>query len=594
MSARAGLHSGPVFTNFIFNHRGKRMNSKRVVSGISMLSVLVTLAACGGGGGGGGAPAPGTGPGPGPGPGTGTALTGMLIGPFRAQAVLQNNGGDDLTVTVTQSEVNSTRYGRTSFTFATGQAAGAPYLLSVLTPPVGQTCVPFAGASGTMPMAANSVWVGCEHTYDHLVRSTDDSVIGGYSGSQAPMLGGSSVSIGSSGAYGEGRFAVFTSTVAGIGGATGAQRQVFWRDRYTGETILVSAGPGSVEGNGFSYLPAISADGLTVAFESIANNLVAGDTNGVSDVFVWSALNQSAGVQRVSVGAGNLQANAVSFRPSLSGDGRIVAFESGATNLTATTTSGIGVFRRNLTTSTNTHVSRTVAGQAYEGGKPVLSEDGNRLAFSTYWPLLASDTNNLWDIYVYEHSTGGLSRVSLTSTGGERDQGTESASRSVAPAISGNGLYVAYATTATNVVPGDTNGLQDVFVVAINTGSVVRASVSSTGAEGNGDSPVGQGERMGLSYDGKWVAFTTRANNLGTGAGSSNVSNVLMRNWETTETRALTNLTTSGADGPVSLSRNGAYAAFWAGTPLDPRFSRSSGLFAHFTGLVRAFTWIEN
>lgn len=572
------------------------MTSKRVLTGISMLSVVAMLAACGGGGGDSPAPAPGTGPGPGPGPGpgtgTGTPLTGKLIGPVGGQTVLQNNGGDDLAVTVVQSAGSTYRYDQTTFTFATGQADGTTYLLSVLTPPVGQTCAPFAGASGTMPMAANSVWVGCEHTYDHLVRSNDDSVIGGYSGSQAPMLGGSSGPVGATAdGYGEGRFAVFSSSTAGIGGASGAQRQVFWRDRFTGETILISADTGGVEGNAASYLPAISADGLTVAFESIASNLVAGDTNGVSDVFVWSALNQAAGVQRVSVGAGNVQANAGSFRPSLSGDGTVVAFESGATNLTATTTSGIGVYRRNLATGANTHISRTASGRAYESFRPTLSEDGNRLAFYSYWPLLASDGNSLWDIYVYDHSTGGLARVSLTSTSGERNAGTESVSRLVAPAISGDGLYVAYATTATNVVPGDTNSLQDVFVVAVDTGSVVRASVSSAGAEGNGDSPVGQGERLSLSYDGKWVAFTTRATNLITDtAGTS----VLMRNWETNETRAVTNSSVGNVDGPVSMTRNGAYAAFWAGTALDPRFSANSGLFAHFTGLERAFTWVEN
>jgi Tol biopolymer transport system component len=566
------------------------MTNKRVLIGISHLFILATLAACGGGGGGGG----GSPPTPGPGPGSGTPLTGKLIGPVGAQVVLQNNGGDDLTATVMQSAGSTARYDQTTFTFATPQLDGTPYLLSVMTPPIGQTCAVFAGASGSMPMVANSVWVGCEHTYDHLVRSTDDSVIGGYSGSQAPMLGGSSVPIGSTAAaYGEGRFAVFTSSVAGIGGASGAQRQVFWRDRGTGETLLVSATASGAEGNGFSYLPVISADGLTVAFESVASNLVTSDTNAVSDVFVWSATNPGAGVQRVSVGAGGIQANAASFKPSLSGDGRVVAFESGATNLTATSTSGIGVFRRDLTAGTNTHVSRTAAGQAHEGGNPVLSEDGNRLAFSTYWPLLASDANSLWDIYVYDHTTAGLARVSLTSTGGERLQGNESASRSVAPAISGDGRYVAYATTSPNVVPGDTNVWQDVFVVDTQTGGVVRASVSSTGAQGNGDSPVGQGERMGLSYDGKWVAFTTKANNLGTGAGGSNVTNVLLRNWETGETRALTDLTTSGADGPVSMTRTGAYAAFWAGVPLDSRFN-ASGLFARYTGLVRAFAWVEN
>ena len=564
------------------------MNCKTGTARAIPVLVLAMLAACGGGGGTTPTPAPASGPNP----GQGTAVTGVLVGPVGTQVVLLNNVADNLNVTIAPDAVTPTyNYAQTVFTFAAKLLDGAAYSVSVASAPADQTYMVFAGASGIMPVAARKIWIGCEFNFDHLVRSTNDTVVGGYSGSQNPMLGGSNVSIGATPAYGEGRFAVFVSSIPGIAGSnTSANRQVFWRDRATGETILVSASAAGIEGNGFSYEPVLSADGLTVAFESAASNLVANDTNNVSDIFVWSAAAPTAGVQRVSVGAGGVQANAGSYKPSLSGDGKVVAFTSGASNLTTgvTGTSAIYVYRRDLTAGTNTLISKNASGVPQESGNPVLSEDGNRLAFSTYWPLLASDVNGLWDIYLYEHSTASLKRVSLTSTGAERDQGTESASRSVAPAISGDGQYVAYATTATNVVPGDTNGLQDVFVVNVATGSVVRASVGSTGVQGNADSPVGQGERPSLSADGKWVAFTTAATNL---VGSTNV---VLRNWETNETRAMTAVVTGASgSGPVSMTRTGAYVAFWSGTPLDAKFS-VSGLFARFTGLQRAFTWFEN
>lgn len=556
----------------------------------ALISLGAALTACGGGGSGDTpAPAPTSG---------GTSVTGVLVGPVGTQVTLQNKLADNLPLTIAADAANPTfNYAQTPFSFVAKLPDLDPYSVSVATAPASQTCKPFSGATGVMPVAARTVWIGCEYNYDHLVRNTADTVVGGYSGSQSPMLGGSNVSIGDTSiAYGEGRFAVFVSYIAGLaGGNTSANRQVFWRDRATGETILVSATASGIQGNGDSWLPAISADGQTVAFESTSSNLVANDTNAVSDIFVWSALTPAAGVQRVSVGAAGVQANATSNAPSLSGDGKVVAFTSGATNLTVGETgsiSGTRVYRRDLTAGTNTLISKNESGVSQDGGNPVLSEDGNRLAFNTFWSLLANDMNSLWDIYVYEHSTSSLKRVSLTSTGGERDQGTESVSRNVAPAISGDGQFVAYATTATNVVPGDTNGLQDVFVVNVNTGSVARASVSSAGAQGNADSPVGQGERPSLSYDGKWVAFTTAANNLGTvNASTTGVQNVLMRNWETNTTRALTDLATGWATGPVSMTRTGAYAAFWAGTPLDPRFTES-GLFARFTGLQNAFTWL--
>jgi len=516
-----------------------------------------------------------------------------LRGLVGAQLVLQNNGGDDLSVTVARSAGNTDAYDATAFSFATLLATATPYTVTVKTPPVGQTCSVYKGGSGTMPVAAQGLLVGCEITNDLISRSTSGSVRGTYFDSRDPVIGGSAEAVGATTqGYGEGRFVAFVSSAAGIAGATGAHRQVFWRDQLTGETKLVSASAAGAEGNGDSWAPAISADGLAVAFESYASNLVAGDTNGVRDVFGWAATDP-AGIERLSVGAGGVEANAASYGPTVSGDGRVVAFMSGASNLTpgVSGTSEIHVIRRDVVAGTNTLVSVNAAGVAKEAGNPVLSEDGNRLAFSTFWPLLASDTNNLWDIYVYDHGASSLQRVSLTSTGGERNQGTESASRSVAPAISGNGRYVAYATTASNVVPGDTNGMQDVFVTDTQTGAVTRASVSSAGVQGNADSPVGQGERVALSYDGTWVAYSTASNTLGAGAGTSGISNMVMHNRVTGETRAVSDQTT-GSVGAAAMSRSGAYVVFGAANQLDGRFA-SSGLFSRFTGVTRAWWWVD-
>jgi len=439
-------------------------------------------------------------------------------------------------------------------------------------------------------VGADALRVGCEYTYDHVSRSTNDAVLGTYFESSAPVIGGSSTAVGATAdGYGEGRFVAFVSSAAGMGGATNAHRQVFWRDRLTGQTLLVSASAAATEGNADSFAPAISADGLTVAFESYASNLVAGDTNGVRDVFVWSAQNPGAGATRVSVGASGIEANAESYEPTLSGDGRVVAFSSGASNLTAGVagTSTINVIRRDLIAGANTLISANAAGTGVGGSRPALSEDGKRLAFYSFAStLVAGDANGLWDIFVHDATSGVNTRVSLTSSGGERNQGTESASRVVAPTISGDGRYVAFATTATNMVAGDTNGAQDVFVVDTQNGSVMRASVDGAGVQGNADSPIGQGERVALSSDGHWVAFNTSASNLGTPA-----SNVVMRNWVTGETRIVSSQSGSSV-GSVSMSRTGAYVAFGSGSALDGRFS-SSGLFARFTGLARAWWWVD-
>jgi hypothetical protein len=555
------------------------------------------LAACGGGGDSPSpTPAPVTPPSPPP-PAPpppaapGTVISGKLYGPTGAQVTLQNNGGDDLVASVLASAGGPYPYDATAFAFTTKLLDGVAYAATLKTVPAGMACSVYHGGTGTMPVAASALRVGCEYLFDHVNRSTDDSVVGTYYDTYHYSVGGSDEPIGTTTqGYGEGRFVAFTSSAAAPGASNG-YRQVYWRDRYDGTTYLVSA-VGDVPGNDNSYAPAISADGMTVVFESSANNLVANDTNAVSDIFVWSRLDPGT-LTRVSVGAGGVQANGTSNEPTVSGDGKVVAFSSGASNLTGGVSgnSTINVIRRDLASGTNTLVTSDYSnGSGVGGARPHLSEDGTRLAFYSYSSkIVPGDVNALWDVFVYDSGTGAKSRVSLASTGGERNQGNESTSRIVAPVISGDGRYVAYATTSTNVVPNDNNDKQDVFVVDTQTGSVVRASVGNGGTQGNADSPIGQGERLSISYDGAWVAFSTSANNIGAGAGGSGVGNVVMRNWVTGETKAVTDKTT-GSVSTTSMSRKAGYVLFSSSNALDARFT-ASGLFAAFTGLRPSFAW---
>mgnify|MGYP003865739923 CR=1 FL=1 len=520
-------------------------------------------------------------------PPTGTvAVAGRFHGPVGSRVVLQLNGLGDLPLTIPAVAGVTDVYNTIDFAFATRRPAGSANTVAIKSSPSGQQCRVYDGA--TAP-AGTRVLVGCETVVDQVSRNSAGTVRATFYESFDVVVGGAGEAVGrTADGYGEGRFVAFVSRMAGLAGSTGKHRQIFWRDRLTSDTRMISTGPGGVEGDGQSNAPSISADGLHVAFESAATNLVANDANRVRDVFVWDAENPQT-LRRASVGAGGAEANANSYEPSLSGDGSVVAFTTTASNLTPSVegTTTANVVRRDLSAGTNTLLTRGTKGKAVGGSRPAISEDGNRIAFHTNTDnLVSGDANGLWDIFVYDHTTAQVKRVSLTAGGGERNQGQESASRIVTPAISGDGRFVAYSTTATNVVSGDANGMQDVFVANLETGGVQRASISSTGTESNGDSPILQGEKLTLSYDGTWVAFTSKATNLGAAA-----ANVIIHNNVTGETRAVSTQQGSYISTP-SLSRKAAYVAFGGGTPLDPR-ATSSGMFMRFLGIADSFWWMR-
>jgi hypothetical protein len=504
-------------------------------------------------------------------PGT-SLLYGILSAPTGSSVVVQNNGKNDLAVT--SRKESGLAFNSNTFNFPAALPNNSAFKISIKKSPAGQTCNIYSGAEGTMAAEAKNIRIGCDFTYDLVSRSTNDATFSTFYESSDGVVGGDSGE--------EGRYVVFISSAAGFVGSPGKYRQVFWRDRNTGITKLVSATAGGEAANGDCYSPAISGDGKSVAFESNATNLVADDKNGIRDVFIWQSSTNI--IKKVSIGVDGKEANGESFDPSLSGDGNLVAFTSTASNISVTGkgVSNNNVFLFDVQKETSIMISLDpIAMKGGGGSKSSISFDGNRIAFYSHTAtLVPNDNNGLWDIFLWEKNVPGLKRISLTADGKERNQGTESANRIVAPAISGDGQHIAYATTATNMVAEDANVFQDVFVYDINTGATTIASKDANGKPGNGDSPVEQGEKIAISFDGKWVAFSTNASNLGAPA-----ANVVLHNMITGQNRAVSSVVGSSVGRPT-MSRAAAYIVFGIGGKLDGRYS-SSGIFANYTGLGR-------
>lgn len=396
--------------------------------------------------------------------------------------------------------------------------------------------------------------------FDLVSRSSDQKSFGTFYGSITPSIGG----INETGVT-EGQFVAYMTSWNVDPKHGGKYRQIMWFNRGNGKTAVVSRSLDGTGGDKDSYNPSIDNKGYAVAFESNATNLVSGDTNKVSDIFVWTLMDDTV---RCITCSGNYG----STNPSISGDGNYVVFQSGANNLTAGVegNSMVNVYLANLRTGEITLISKDPkTGKGVSGSNPSISEDGSRIAFYSYSDKLADgDKNGMWDIFVREHGNPKLKRVSLTAEGTERNQGAESISRVVTPTISGNGKYVAFSTMATNMSGSLTDKSQNVYLAEIDSGRIVRVSSNAEGIAANGDSPIEQGEKIAVSYDGKWVAFTSKAVNLG--------GKIIVKNIETGE---IISFVKDGGVGTPTLSRNGKCVAFPTAEKLDKRFD-STGIFA--------------
>lgn len=277
-----------------------------------------------------------------------------------------------------------------------------------------------------------------------------------------------------------------------------------------GDTTRVSVASDGTQANGDSHRSRLNATGRFVAFVSVSSNLVPGDTNNKYDVFVHDR--ETGTTTRVSVSSAGTQANGNSFHldPGISADGRFVAFGSDATNLVPSdTNTNVDVFVHDRQTGTTERVSVSSTGDQVAGFAPDISADGRFVAFNSNYPtLIPDDTNASSDVFLHDRQTGLTERVSVSSGGiqGNDDSGIAE------PALSADGRFVAFSSGASNLVPGDTNASLDVFVRDRQTGTTERVSIASSGTQGNDLS--GGSSPMGISADGRFVAFVSLASNL--------------------------------------------------------------------------------
>jgi Tol biopolymer transport system component len=320
-------------------------------------------------------------------------------------------------------------------------------------------------------------------------------------------------------------------------------------------TERVSVNSGGIEGDYGSYFPSISADGRFVAFQSSARNLVPGDRNAQGDVFVHDR--QTGLTERVSVNTSGGGTRLFSRDASISADGRYVAFHTQSDDLVpGDTNNRYDIFVRDRQIGVTVRASLDSSG--IEGNSSSrwasISPGGRYVSFTSQADnLVPGDTNGEIDAFVHDLELGVTERVSVSSSGVEANGASWGGS------ISADGRYVIISSLADNLLPGDTNGKIDTFVHDRQTGLNERVTVSSLGIEGN------EGGGGVISANGRYVAISSRSDNLVPGD-TNGESDVFIHDRETRVTERISVSTTGlEANGPslgTSISADGRHVAF--------------------------------
>jgi len=374
---------------------------------------------------------------------------------------------------------------------------------------------------------------------------------------------------------GDAAFVAFSSYATDlIGGGSGPTEQnVYVWERLSGTVMLVSesAAAPAQRGNRVSAEPVISRDGAYLAFSSQATDLIAGGFGPTDwNTFVWDLSAQTLTLVSESVASPGLRGNSSSLRPVISDDGGYVAFQSAATNLVLGG-SGPGdwnvyLWERVSGAATLVSASLAAAGQRGNGRseEPAMSSDGSLVAFNSSATDLVSGGSGpaFQNVYVWDRSTGATTLVSESHwAAGQRGQNYSGNS-----AICDDGSYVAFSSDATDLVSGGSGpSTRNVYLWERSSGltTLISGSVSALGQRGNGYStePV-------FSAGGSFVAFSSQATDLVSGASGPGYSNVYL--WEnSSETTSLLSESTSGggqrgdsSSFQATLSSDGSFAAF--------------------------------
>lgn len=353
----------------------------------------------------------------------------------------------------------------------------------------------------------------------------------------------------------DGRYVVFQSESTNLEpGAAGGPIHAYRRDLATGHTVRVSGSAAGAAGNGISYSPVASGDGSRVAYHSSSTNLVTADGDSDYDVYAWDAA--SGSVTLVSVSTAGVTGNDWSYLPSISENGRYIAFESDASNLDGTDANGeADVYLRDLTAHTTKRITVSTTGGDSNGAswEPKVSADGRYVMFySDASNLVAGDTNSDYDVFVRDTVNNTTTRVSVA------DDETQ-ISDATGLAMSSDGRYVLFSTWD-GLAAGDTNSQVDIYLRDCVAGTTELVSKSSMGVCGNEPS-----YDAAISGDGRYVLVQSYATNLAAGDVNTH-EDLYLRDRNT----GLTYLVSKNADGTIGnsqsvwpmLSKDGRYIGF--------------------------------
>ena len=364
----------------------------------------------------------------------------------------------------------------------------------------------------------------------------------------------------------DGRYIAFQSDADNLdNNDTNGTRDVFVHDSHLGSTALISVGLDGYSGNGYSSRPSISADGRYVAFASGASNLVSGDNNDQSDVFVYDQVEKEVSI--VSIAMDGKPGNGHSGAPDISSGGLFVAYQSFATNLVSENVNGIRqVYLYDKAKKVTTLVSINDFGLPgnNESFIPYVSTLGLCVAYSSSATnLVNGDTNDVVDVFVRDLHYGleGTYRVSVASNGSEASAGDFGGSAGLD--ISDNCTYAVFETDSNNLVPEDTNDSNDVFVHGIRNGVTTRVSVDSDGIQQTG----GLWLDSSISGNGRFIAFKSGASNLVV-HDNNLAADIFVHDLECKTTTRISVSSDGnegdGNSGNPSISYDGRYVAFYS------------------------------
>ena len=423
-------------------------------------------------------------------------------------------------------------------------------------------------------------------------RQGSDPSLTPKTGSEDSTLTGNSVSA-------DGRYVVYTSKAPELApNDVNSAQDVFVRDNQTNTVTLISRTSAGSSGNGNSYSPVISRDGQFVVFVSDASNLVAGDTNGASDLFLWERSQPNTLTLISKINSGTTSGNQASLNPIISGNGQYVAFTSLATNLVSGDSNAKqDVFVWERSTKTTTLVSHANGSTNSSNGtseNASISDDGQMITFTSDGTnLIATPTAAQKQVFFWDRKATPLSLIGQDSAGAIANAESDNA------VISGDGRYVAFTSSASNLFGNDTNAAQDVFIRDLVKNTTTAVSVDSAGAYGTvtGGAP-GSGAFASSpvisSYGGKvYVAFTSTFNTL-VATDTNTAQDVFVReidiNDSTKSRTILVSVNNNGTDSGTGTGTGGSFGGTGSFSPLLSQDGRFLAFVSYSNNLVASDT----